>query len=1648
MAGASVRSTGGQVDGLTMALIDSAYDKQKNVRDAICSALYDLGLKQPKLVLSSCASYLTKHGKLPKEHRILLLRTMAKIIKETIDKVPTDLAKELVHLGSNEIARSQEVVPDWQGAASNFLTALGFQFGDLVMMELLQHFSPTQTPHFFIIQTVGSLATQNVYSVVPHLKDLMGRMLPMMGAARQDNIRWVFASTIARFCESIIEYLANIEKAPKKNIKKEDFAGEVFSAYGVIFGAWSQTKELKLQLAIVEAVGYMAHLFETERLSAELGKIVNGYLAMYKRHPDHYFITLGMCQVLSASVADGSKILDPFIDVIMGTVHPLVCAPVNMSHSQSVKTHNELLRCVAVMATGFSDRIISFLFGKLDSSSERLRMGTLEIIRHIVNSCDDCMENKKSLIIGGLKNTLHEPSNKVKKMLAQTIIAMAHHNYLAQEGGHLMVEFIVRQCAMDDSELPMKGEKPDPEHVTNKQLRMMCNNVLHLMTTTVDCTEDVLYPYLLECIVPVQYTNSMSTVCSNLAIIAAKKRKAESEEYDLDYEVLVNIPKPAALISRLFVMAGQPHPRARGMPVLQLLQSMGPQLHEDISQLFDTVIPRLIAYLQDSEDNDKPWNQKSWEDLLLKLLSKTLDEVMDEEWISALGQEMGLHLNLYGHLPDEKNFLYKCIGVVMRKSTNKQFIADHLNLIFSTVKHTSQVEREGCAIALGFCAASHLDMAIEKLEFVTRNDMIRKSTGILGLMKDKSEADVERIKSTVMLCYGYVTLFAPIDLITSRVEVNILRCINPHFANVRDTGVKQNLIRTVELIGKALHPDHLKNKDFVFSKRADLLGHMQSYIKAEPLTTMLRHETVALATDACATLIKLEPRLSEADEFELIRICTDALFRLPSVVTAEKPREKEKGGADLSQAALQESEQLMEKSLVCLKRLLCQLLLKDVTAEGLQRIYKHLEPFITSARSHERLRSIDVCVSTLEFFYEKLEVPADSNAAQFFNLPSILARFGPRCSDESLPVRQFAVQGIKCTLKIAGLYDGQSKSEKDDIVEALDILKERSLAQEPNALFAMVNDCSKVLAKKVPSVQLSEFVFILLDGLIDPDAQSSSGTCVVLNSLMRQRGGELSTEVEKFVKSVHERLGRIVVPQTRTGTLRSLRTFAGHHLIAVLTTLLEFPLPYDPSIVSCWQTLAGDKQLTKMMFEHVLDLLTNSLPYKERAERGAAPVFLPAPGPMAATCALTEIFRTDETEEVVQSMFHRLFSQVILRIGCATVIRKPEQGKNAAAVSDPAKDAVACLRELLVRTELSEVVATMDEAFAFNMLGGFDFPQGITILGRALCLSAPKYVGQVVTSLTGSLSSLYEQHRVVTCSFFAELINQKCLGDMTLVEMQMNSLLGRLIDQSHIVRMLCIRGLGNVSELGSDQVHKYSTTILSAMMSGMDDRDDPMDLITLESMSGLSKIISQIEEGHVRAILINIALRIRPCFEKPKPEVRAAAFTLFGKLSKFGDGPSRAPFLEQIHNNFISLLMHMNEGDMSVVTSCKEALREVGPLLGSEAVNEMFQRHLIPGGSLHYGEFMNDLARLLIADFNDKISFYAMGCVTFFKSMWPPIKANAAMFVGFLLGNLPMERRKQMSKEHICGALILLLRDPAPEVRIAAASASSLLFEF
>ena len=116
--------------------------------------------------------------------------------------------------------------------------------------------------------------------------------------------------------------------------------------------------------------------------------------------------------------------------------------------------------------------------------------------------------------------------------MAQVIIAMAHHDYLSLEGGHVLVQFLVDQCAADCSADNAGGGKdgkggprPPDDHVTLTQLRGLCENVFNLSVTTIPCMRQVLWPYLLEFVAPVQYTRSLPIVCKSLAQLAEKLRE-------------------------------------------------------------------------------------------------------------------------------------------------------------------------------------------------------------------------------------------------------------------------------------------------------------------------------------------------------------------------------------------------------------------------------------------------------------------------------------------------------------------------------------------------------------------------------------------------------------------------------------------------------------------------------------------------------------------------------------------------------------------------------------------------------------------------------------------------------------------------------------------------------------------------------------------------------------------------------------------------------------------------------------------------------------------------------------------------------------------------------------------------------------------
>ncbi|XP_071001298.1 maestro heat-like repeat-containing protein family member 1, partial [Oncorhynchus clarkii lewisi] len=233
------------VEQVTLALLDSANDKDPVVREQVRKSILTLGKQQPNKVLSMCQDYLVKHPKLIVGHRVVILQTIELIVKTKIDDISYLKIKSIISLASDEMTRSKDVVPDWQQAASNILVAVGNKYINDIMEEILSKFQPGILPHFFVVQTLASLSESNVYGMVPFLNAILGTMLPMLGMAKQDNMKWVFSSALSHFSESILEYLANLDKAPDPTVRKDTFSSEIYAAYDILYCSWLQSRESK-----------------------------------------------------------------------------------------------------------------------------------------------------------------------------------------------------------------------------------------------------------------------------------------------------------------------------------------------------------------------------------------------------------------------------------------------------------------------------------------------------------------------------------------------------------------------------------------------------------------------------------------------------------------------------------------------------------------------------------------------------------------------------------------------------------------------------------------------------------------------------------------------------------------------------------------------------------------------------------------------------------------------------------------------------------------------------------------------------------------------------------------------------------------------------------------------------------------------------------------------------------------------------------------------------------------------------------------------------------------------------------------------------------------------------------------------------------
>ncbi|KAM4029121.1 maestro heat-like repeat-containing protein family member 1 isoform 2-T2 [Anomaloglossus baeobatrachus] len=1617
--------------------MDASTDKDPDVQEQIYSSLCFIGETAPVEVLEACDTYLRQHEKLLHAHRTIILRAMETVVKNSLNNLSKETAKLTIVLASSEMTKSKDVVFEWQQAASNVLVAVGRRFINSVMEEILLKFQPGILPHFFVMQTLANLSLANVFGMVPFLNSILGTMLPMLGMVKQDPMKAVFCVSLQHFCESILEYLANLDKAPDPTVRKATFSGDLYSAHDVLFNNWLQNRESKVRLAVVEALGPMSHLLPNEKLEEQLARLLPGILSLYKKSVEPYYVTKSLCQILESAVCNESRTLEPQIDSVLSVLHSQICSSTDSPSHMLVRNRNEVLRCFTVLAASFPDNLLSFLLPKLETSNPKVRVGTLIILKQVINSAASLMEVKKPLILTAVRGSLQDGSNQVRKAMVQLASTMAHHGYLEQPGGEVMLDYIIRLCCVS-AENSVRRQNFEQEEVTEESVRRISVNTLYLVSTTVERMSSILWPHLLEFVVPVQFTNALTPVCKSLVHLGQKKQEEGVEGFLINYNVNVTLPSPHALYARLLVVSASLDPSdGRNAAALRLLSVLQINIHPSIGQCWEQEIPPLLLLLE--ETPEKLPQQTAWEDRLLKLLVGSLRAVSDDAWIFQLSQEMRRQLPGYTSAL-EKNFLYKCIGSSLGACANRELVRRELQELLTGARYQDEAEREGLAVALGICSAHHLDDALDKMSEFLKSDIMKKNTGIFNLFKDRVDGDLEKIKSALILSYGYVAVYAPTELVLPRIESDILRNVFLYF-HTKDLTLKLSLIRSISMMGMSICSSSQAGF-FHFSRKAELISQLMEFLKLEPVDVLkspLRHRALA----ACSYLVKLEPPLSDAEKAELMNTALSCVFPLPPV----------------SSGSLGElhKEVLYQDTMDALSELLRGLLFWNITPQGLEDMFQILNPWIRSSKEHERERALEISSALLDFYLHKLNVNC---VVTFHNLGLLVGRLSPRCSDSLASIRQHTLDCIYSLLYIQLRYEGFAPDHRDEQVEKLQTLRGGLLNPDSNVLFHTCFEIAMIIGKRLSPEQLTSLLFITFEGLSDPDANCSRAATVMINSLLKDRGTILLSKVPEIIQRVQEQLEETPEEHVRKAAVQTLYILATQHVKAVVSSLLTSPIPYESELCTLWRALSSDPPLTSQVLNILLGKMTGDVPYKEckTSLLSSASNRVATLQPLAATCALREVLSQPQSSPAVQELYSQLFVALLLRVSCMVGVQPP---KNLGATKDrksstqssrsldPCSSAAEALHFMLVQGGSEEVALNVAADGGWENMKKEDTHHiGVSSLSSAMVRYAGPKLPDIIKRLQAVQSSAYDNQRVTATAFLAQLLQSSDLSDLVFLEPLMENMTSRLKDSNVTVRMLAVRGLGNMASGYPEKVRKHGSHLLTAMINAMDDREDPNHIVTQEAMTNLSLLLPYVQDSDMQSLLIHTAIRIRPFFDHDREDLRRSSVILFGNLTKFSSGHGGETLFEQILNGLVTLLLHLQDPKPDVVKACKFALQMCAPSLNNQGLADMFTAHLHPDRGLHFGEFMNDVCKHLLQGYPDMTPRLIQTNISYFKSIWPDIRAAAPLFIGFLVLHMQPDQCKMVDLDHLVSSLIVLLKDPVPPVRIKASETMGRLVKF
>lgn len=1675
-------------------LVGALADDSVDVREAASSALQENAHWNSRTVLDCCMTSLRtvrRRAGQQFSHHARVFRIMAHTVR-VMDEQELDVGvmRKIAKLALMEMTSNKDVNAFWQRAASGLLVAIGSRLPDLMMDEIFLQLTGSVVSASAVVQTLAEFASSEASQFTPRVKGVFSRVLPLLGCVK-DSQRIVFATAFKHWCWAISQYYDDFPTAPPLD---GDTIAFLHSAFELFLGSWVTSREPKIRLATVEALGELVPLISELQRKAAFPRLLPVILSMYKKEKDNHLpVTRSLHILLDTVLKPHAGIM--FLDfqglmVVLNTLLPMASVYSKSKacgdSSMVLRNFYGVLQCFLTIGTAFSDEVFTFLISRVSNKDDSVRLGTISVFQHLLPWLHEAWDGRRSQLLDAVKPVLSEQDLDLRKALVELIVSMASSGWVEKGSGELFVEFLARQCALSEDAGKYKvkassskkeiGTKPGVlfktelkvGSVSPSELRTMCDKALLLLAGTMPEMELVLWPYLLKLIIAADYTGAVSTICKCISDIA--RRKLASGSSLEAYSSFPNdIPKPEEILARLLILLQNPLGREQlAFQILTVLYYLGNLFPKSVALLWEDEIPKLKTYIDDPEDlKTESWQQTTWDDMIIHLLAESLDVIQSTEWTLSLGNAFSDQYELYVGDHAHSALLHRCLGVLLQRVDNRYYVREKLEVMFKNAVVSDVSNRLGLAMGFGLVAAAHLDTVLEKLKRILETQSRNTFQRFFLIFTDqKNKTTVDDVYAALALMYGYAASYAPSSIIEARIDALVGTNMLSGLLDVRTATARQAVITAIDLLGQSVIKASTHGAPFPLKKRDQLLNYTLMLMAGQDgsMDPDLLH-TQILALNACTTLVSVEPKLTVATRDVILQATLD-FFALPM-----------------------EPKLVVEPLLCKLTRLLRSILLTSgedgkSRADQLQYLLKSLDQYVSSSVGYQRSRACSAVLDLLSEFRALcatgtcalgcngpcMHLRSSTNRLQrstgpestgvlllppreSLNLGERLMAYLPRCADIVPWVPKCSAQIIDLLFSIALLLPNPvgsiTSGDKQSSYAALSKLEEL-IAVSKWELDSDSHDTFVQIVEYVGNLLTPQELVVALRGCVaaicDKTHSSAKATVGAVAQLIQSRGRDLYEEdIERITHSLlaaATMAGDNVIRSEALSAVCSLAEYTSEKLVfdELLAAAERDITTKDVSRLRGWPVqdaflaLAQHELLSVPFLDYVVAILNQSPVFKDEGERtdGSDHSLHTHHVNQLPQAALVAIATFLRKGAVSKRAVEQRYASVL----CAFLLQFGTYHGISFVDVQPLRNAIKTFQdfcECLGEKTMKKVLAQDGE----QMLSGEHWTAAICRIASCVCETRPKEVENICAHLWMALKRTYDSHRAVAAAVLSEYVHHCNKDDSMLLSQLVGALSAQIGDESWVVRQLCVKGL---VEIPKDEMPNYTSQVLSVIIALIEDSEEE---VAATVVQGLIVVLDDAIEETVAPVLLNLCGRLRTLQLRKNVNIRAAAFGALGVLTRFGS-VQREAFIEQIQAALPRVVFHVYDEASVVRQTCKATLKSVLCYLDMEtAVLLTDSRAFNSDHRSDYEIFLKDFARQLVNCQVDRMDSYITIAIQNFDSSWPEIQANAAFFTGCLLSQLVDHKILAIHLPQVVGSLVRMTANSSSSV-VRSTSAKSL----